>query len=237
MAEKSLAGARAQSVVINGQKAFYRVRLLQAGDRYERGDTNVYVSIQDGAILETRSLFGDTAGDGFLGWQRPLHTGEVFGVTGKLIVLVLGLVPVFLGATGIYLWLWRKLRAAYANAPDSRARRCRRLGRRWRVAHILQADVVRAGWRWVRPERLTDCRSRPRPGQRQTPAGTEASRIVRNGSGSTATQAWSRSVPSSHGSVDSSTRQDLPDSSRRPNEISKSSRATRFGVVGCGHEL
>ena len=120
-AEKSMPGARAQSVAINGQKAFYRVRLLQAGDRYERGDTNVYVSMQDGAILETRSLFGDTAGDAFLGWQRPLHTGEVFGVTGKLIVLVLGLVPVFLGASGIYLWLWRKLRGRRAQTRQARA--------------------------------------------------------------------------------------------------------------------
>ncbi len=110
VAESSLPGARAQSVAANGQKAFYRVRLLRPGDRYERGDTNVYVSMQDGAILQTRSLFGDSAGDAFLGWQRPLHTGEVFGVTGKLIVLVLGLVPVLLGATGIYLWLSRKLR-------------------------------------------------------------------------------------------------------------------------------
>ena len=85
--------------------------MQQPHDVYERGDTNVYVSMTDGSVLDTRSLFGTTAGDAFLGWQRPLHTGEVFGVPGKLLVLVLGLVPVFLGATGIYLWLWRKLRA------------------------------------------------------------------------------------------------------------------------------
>src|SRR4029450_11873982 len=105
VAEKTLPDSRAQSVAINGPKAFYRVRLQSRGDRYERGDTNVYVSMEDASVLDTRSLFGDTAGDAFLGWQRPLHTGEVFGVTGKLIVLVIGLVPVFLGASGIYLWL------------------------------------------------------------------------------------------------------------------------------------
>jgi len=110
VAEQSLPGSRAQSVAINGTKAFYRVRLLLPDDRYERGDTNVYVSMQDASVLDTRSLFGETAGDVFLGWQRPVHTGEVFGVTGKLIVLVIGLVPVFLGSSGIYLWLWRKLR-------------------------------------------------------------------------------------------------------------------------------
>ena len=121
MAEKSLAGRACAIRRHQRAEGFLPCRLLQAGDRYERGDTNVYVSIQDGAILETRSLFGDTAGDGFLGWQRPLHTGEVFGVTGKLIVLVLGLVPVFLGATGIYLWLWRKLRGRRTQTRQIRA--------------------------------------------------------------------------------------------------------------------
>ncbi len=121
VAEQSMSGARAQSVAINDAKAFYRVRLQLPGDRYERGDTNVYVSMQDGTVLDTRSLFGETAGDAFLGWQRPLHTGEVFGVTGKLIVLVIGLVPVFLGASGIYLWLSRKLRTRRTERDAARA--------------------------------------------------------------------------------------------------------------------
>src|SRR4029453_14451640 len=70
VAEKTLPDSRAQSVAINGPKAFYRVRLQSRGDRYERGDTNVYVSMEDASVLDTRSLFGDTAGDAFLGWQR-----------------------------------------------------------------------------------------------------------------------------------------------------------------------
>jgi uncharacterized iron-regulated membrane protein len=94
---------------------------MRPGDRYERGDINVYLSMHDGAILQTRSLFGESAGDAFLGWQRSLHTGEVFGVTGKLIVLILGLVPVFLGASGVYLWLWRKVRGRRAQTRQVHA--------------------------------------------------------------------------------------------------------------------
>ena len=142
LAEQSIPGARAQSIALNGQKAFYRVRLLRPGDRYERGDTNVYVSMQDGAILQTRSLFGDSAGDAFLGWQRPFAhrrslrrdrqahrpgAGAGAGAPGRDRHLSLAVAKA----------AW----AAYADAPGARARR-RRRGWCGLTAGIFQAHLI-----------------------------------------------------------------------------------------------
>jgi uncharacterized iron-regulated membrane protein len=51
-----------------------------------------------------------TAGETFLAWQWPLHSGQAFGLSGRLAVFVAGLACPVIYATGFLMW-WRKRKA------------------------------------------------------------------------------------------------------------------------------
>ncbi|MFO1461468.1 MAG: PepSY-associated TM helix domain-containing protein [Verrucomicrobiota bacterium] len=51
-----------------------------------------------------------TAGDVFLAWQWPLHSGKAFGWTGRWLVFAGGCIPLILYATGLRIW-WARRRA------------------------------------------------------------------------------------------------------------------------------
>lgn len=51
-----------------------------------------------------------TAGETFLAWQWPLHSGQAFGMAGRLLVLAGGLASLVIYVTGVLMW-WRKSRA------------------------------------------------------------------------------------------------------------------------------
>jgi uncharacterized iron-regulated membrane protein len=126
-AESAVLASRTQSISLNRAKGFYRVRIAVPGDVNERGDTFAYVGAEDGRLLEVRNVMSGSAGDVFLAWQRPLHSGEALGPVGRGIVFVVGLLPAFLAGSGITLWLRRTLgtrgtRAAFASAPDQAER-------------------------------------------------------------------------------------------------------------------
>jgi uncharacterized iron-regulated membrane protein len=46
----------------------------------------------------------ETGGDVVLNWLHPLHNGEVFGLTGRIIVFISGLIPLLLFMTGYLRW-------------------------------------------------------------------------------------------------------------------------------------
>ncbi len=68
--------------------------------------TRLWFDADDGRLIAVRDPRQGTAGDTVLGWLHPLHNGEVFGLAGRWLVLVCGLVPVLLLATGT--WRWRQ---------------------------------------------------------------------------------------------------------------------------------
>ncbi len=61
-----------------------------------------------GKVLHAQDASSRTAGDVFDEWLYPLHTGEAFGLTGQLIILTLGLIPLVLYATGVIRWLQKR---------------------------------------------------------------------------------------------------------------------------------
>jgi len=71
----------------------------------------LWIDQYSGKIIYERDGGTRTAGDIFVEWLYPLHTGEAFGVTGQLVILVMGLVPSVLYVTGVIRWL-QKRRAA-----------------------------------------------------------------------------------------------------------------------------
>lgn len=71
---------------------------------------NTYVTIdaQTGLVLDTRGPRDASAGDSFLNWLFPLHTGKAFGLTGRIVILCLGIMPSVLYVTGLIRWLQKR---------------------------------------------------------------------------------------------------------------------------------
>lgn len=83
----------------------YRINLRQAGEPSPRfPKTNVWIDQYNGTILSVRDVKYDSAGDTFLRWLHPLHSGEAFGLTGRIIVCISGFVPLVLYITGFMRW-------------------------------------------------------------------------------------------------------------------------------------
>ncbi len=70
----------------------------------------VAVDQYSGAIVDVRVPdMRWTAGETFLAWQWPLHSGQAFGLSGRLAVFLSGLACPLIYATGVLMW-WRKQR-------------------------------------------------------------------------------------------------------------------------------
>lgn len=102
-----------------GSPGIYRVRYAQEG----RGDVswrfrydNLYIDGATGALLDTVAYDKGSAGDRFLLWQYPLHSGYIFGFWGRVLVGVAGVVAAMLSVTGIVIWRKKRRRRAPAGS-------------------------------------------------------------------------------------------------------------------------
>jgi uncharacterized iron-regulated membrane protein len=74
------------------------------------GETWVFVDADTGAVRH-RSRFEDaTAADTFVELQLPLHSGQAFGLPGRIVICVSGLLVAVLSITGVIIW-WKKRRS------------------------------------------------------------------------------------------------------------------------------
>lgn len=74
------------------------------------GSPWLYFDGQDGRPIGDSVPGTGTAGDVFMQMQFPLHSGQVAGLTGRIVIAVVGIVTAMLSITGIVIWL-RKRRA------------------------------------------------------------------------------------------------------------------------------
>lgn len=89
----------------------YEIRLRQPGEvRQGDGNTRVTIDAATGRVLRVRDPLRAPAGDAFIDWQFPLHTGEAFGTAGRLVISIVGLSPAAFLVTGLA--VWRRRRAA-----------------------------------------------------------------------------------------------------------------------------
>ncbi len=68
----------------------------------------LWIDQYSGAIIHERTGNSRSAGDIFVEWLYPLHSGEAFGLTGQLIILISGLIPLVLYVTGVIRWLHKQ---------------------------------------------------------------------------------------------------------------------------------
>jgi uncharacterized iron-regulated membrane protein len=99
-------------------RGYYQLRFMPPDDIVDAGTRRVFVSGRDGAMLGRFNDLEGTAADLFRIWQFPLHSGQGFGMPGRVAICAAGLLPLLLAFTG--LWLWRRrvnLRRAVATIP------------------------------------------------------------------------------------------------------------------------
>lgn len=71
----------------------------------------IYLDDRTGRILTADIIGQGSAGDVFLQWQFPLHSGRIIGLPGRILIAICGLAVAMLSVTGILIWL-KKHRAA-----------------------------------------------------------------------------------------------------------------------------
>lgn len=78
-----------------------------AEDHPGLGPTRLYFDSGTGDFLGTRRPLVGTVGDLILEAQFPLHSGQIIGLPGRILVSLLGLMVSALSVTGVLIW-WRK---------------------------------------------------------------------------------------------------------------------------------
>ncbi|WP_211452284.1 PepSY-associated TM helix domain-containing protein [Collimonas antrihumi] len=86
----------------------YQVRLRQPDDIQDGGSVRVFIDAADGHVLRALDPLKGSAGDAFMGVQYGLHTGQILGLPGKILVAFLGLLPLLFMITGIAIWLQKR---------------------------------------------------------------------------------------------------------------------------------
>lgn len=100
---------------------WYRVRLLQEGEP-ERvfGTTIVYIDASSGAVVKQYDPFRLPLRYDVAASIYPLHTGEIFGPAGRILVQILGLTLLATLILGVTLW-WRKRELKSGRPPKARS--------------------------------------------------------------------------------------------------------------------
>lgn len=92
---------------------WYRVRILEPGEpRRAFGTTVVYVGAMNGRVLADHDALGAPFATRMLADSYPLHTGEFFGMGGRLLSLLVGLWIVIMTVIGGNSWWIRRRRRA-----------------------------------------------------------------------------------------------------------------------------
>ncbi len=62
----------------------------------------------NGELIQIKDAAHGSAGDVFMQWQWPLHSGKAFGWTGRILVFIAGLLCPLLFVTGVIRWLQKR---------------------------------------------------------------------------------------------------------------------------------
>lgn len=91
-------------------KASYAITLRQTDEvqRPRGGKSKVWIDQYSGKVLAERDAQKMNGGDTFLNWQMPLHSGSAFGLAGRIIICLSGLICALLVTTGTLVWLRKR---------------------------------------------------------------------------------------------------------------------------------
>ena len=89
-------------------RGYYQVRFLAPDDIVDAGTIRLFVSGRDGSLVGRFEDRNGTLGDQIRVWQFPLHSGQGFGMPGRILICLAGAVPLLLAITGLGLWARRR---------------------------------------------------------------------------------------------------------------------------------
>jgi len=137
-AQQQVPQGRLSRIAIGSSKAPYEIRMRQP-DEVREGDglTRVSVDAFSGAVLRVRDPLKAAAGDTFFNWQFPLHTGEAFGLAGRVLVSFSGLAPFAFMLTGLLLWLGRRKMHRLASIKQAK-----KVAKRSQMVHTESCENV-----------------------------------------------------------------------------------------------
>jgi uncharacterized iron-regulated membrane protein len=118
-----LPDARPSTIGKHPESGNYSILFHLPGDLSPLGENWAYVDLMSGEVTGLKLTSTSSAGDKFLTWIFPLHTGTAFGMPGRIVIAAGGIVLVGLMASGLYVWAvkWRMRRRA-RQITSSRAR-------------------------------------------------------------------------------------------------------------------
>lgn len=90
------------------QTAGHLYYLKRPGDVHRLGDTLVWINPLSGELMIERSPRTRTAGEGFMHWLFPLHSGTAFGTAGQVAMSATGVAPLLMVITGLWVWLRKR---------------------------------------------------------------------------------------------------------------------------------
>jgi len=86
----------------------YEIRLHQPGELRERtGATRVRIDGIRGTVVKIQDPLKATKWDWIVSYFFPLHSGEILGVVGKIVISLFGLMPLLFAISGTFIWLRR----------------------------------------------------------------------------------------------------------------------------------
>jgi uncharacterized iron-regulated membrane protein len=98
----------------------YRITLLRPGQERGRPPVAVFVDPWRRQIAQVFDPREYSSGETILAWQHLLHSGEGAGPIWKLLVFVVGFLPLLFAITGVWMW-WLKRAQRLAAAARNRA--------------------------------------------------------------------------------------------------------------------
>ena len=115
-ARRAQPGSVPFAIYLDAARDLYVVRMREPGAIHRRGQTRVYVdagncvAASNATVLAVWNPRLGSAGDRFMSWQNPLHSGYAFGGAGRALVFLSGLAAVLFVITGVPLWYARRRR-------------------------------------------------------------------------------------------------------------------------------
>lgn len=91
------------------EKPYYNIRLRQQGEVREiYGNTKMYISAVDGEVLANYDQINSSAKATLFSSFFSLHMGQPFGIFGKIVIFLTGIILLILGWFGGMLWWTRR---------------------------------------------------------------------------------------------------------------------------------
>jgi uncharacterized iron-regulated membrane protein len=110
VAESQPRAGKVNAISWHPDKHVWWLRSFDRRDLDDRGQRWMVVDYASGRLVTDRHQTQGSGSDVVSAWMFPLHSGKVFGLAGRIIVSLAGLVLAMIIVTGVMIWA-RKLRA------------------------------------------------------------------------------------------------------------------------------